>query len=127
MKALVVVVLLVLAGLVAYNLWTTGEVRLLPRQATAAEREIEGLQNELAAARQRFETAVAKARQSGADVAAQVSTARREVERIEKRLTAAIARLQGGTKAEVNRWSARAAERAQALKRAVEAFKRELE
>ncbi len=127
MKALLVIVVVGLAGLVAYNVLTTGEVRLLPRQLTAEERHLGSLERELAATRQRVRSAVEKARASGGGAVAQLAAARREVERLEAEVRATIQRLEGRTPTEVGRVSARAAERARALERAVEAFKRELE
>lgn len=127
MKALIAIVVLVLVGLVAYNFVTTGEVRLLPRQLSAEEIEIEDLERQLAAARRQFEQAAKAAGISGADFTTQAEAARRQVEKIEEKLAAALRRMEDEARTHVGRWSDRAAERARALERAVEAFKRELQ
>ena len=127
MKALIVIVVLGLAGLVGYNYFTTGEVRVLPRTLSAEELEIQELESQLASAKRQFEQAAKAAGISGADFTAQAEAARRQVEKIEEKLSAALERLEDKARTEVGRFSERAAERARALKRAVEAFKRELQ
>lgn len=126
MKALIAIVALVVAGLLAYNFFTTGEVRVLPRTLSAEELEIEDLERQLAAAKRQFQQAAKGAGISGADFTAQAEAARRQVERVEEKLTATLDRLESEARTKVDRWSGRATERARALKRAVEAFKREL-
>jgi hypothetical protein len=126
MRTVIALIVLVAAGLVVYNVATTGEVRLLPRRMSAEEREIAELERQLAAVKGEFERAVKAAAGSSAEVKAQVEAARVQVQRIQQRLDATVARLGAVTRERAHRWSNRAADRARALERAVEAFRREL-
>ncbi len=126
MRTGIAVIVLVAAGLVVYNAVTTGEVRLLPRRVSPEEREIAELERQLSAVRAEFQRTAKAAKGSGAEVKAQVEAARSQVQRIEQRLNATVERLRLQARQQAQRWSDRAAERARALQRAVEAFRREL-
>jgi cell division septum initiation protein DivIVA len=116
-KALLAVLLALVAGLVLYNYVTRGELTLEPEFLLSdGERQVEALERQLDAAQRSFMTVSHAASISATDLAGEVEAARREVARIEKELREKAAALQG-----------RAKEKADKLQRAIEAFKRELE
>ncbi len=117
MKALLAVLLALVAGLLLYNYVTRGELTLKPEFLLSdGERQVEALERQLDAAQRSFKTVAQTASISATDLTHEVAVARREVVRIEKDLRDKAATLQG-----------RAKEKADKLQRAIEAFKRELE
>jgi hypothetical protein len=94
MKNIVVLVVIALAGLVAYNYFTTGEVKLIPTPSRSGEDiEVERLEKQFRQAQSRFLEGSRGASIGGIDTPADVVGAMREVERIEEELIALKARL----------------------------------
>ncbi|MEW6337114.1 MAG: hypothetical protein ACOY3Y_08835 [Acidobacteriota bacterium] len=117
MKALLAVLLALVAGLLLYNYVTRGELTLKPEFLLSdGERQVEALERQLAAAQRSFKSVAQTASVTATDLTHEVEAARRDVVRIEKELREKAASMKG-----------RAKEKADTLQRAIEAFKRELE
>jgi hypothetical protein len=87
-KALVAAVVLV-AGLVAYNYATTGEIKVVPTfSLSEEEQELKDLGDRFKAARRQFAQAHRAAAVGGVDTTADVEAARRAVGEIDADLTA---------------------------------------
>lgn len=87
MKKLVMVIVLGLAGLLAYNYATTGQWTLIPGgNLSAAEQQLRELEDELAAVRKQAGQAHRVASLSGTDMTADVEAARRALARLDKSL-----------------------------------------
>ena len=95
MKKLVVVALVAIAGLVAFNYSTTGELTLAPSfSKSSEERAVLALQGDFAAAQKRYAQAHRSAAVGGIDTTADADAAidsvkriRRELESLRKKLS----------------------------------------
>ena len=137
MKTFIVVVLIVVAGLAAATYVTTGELGLLPRRLSAEETQLRRLEKRLEAARRQVAAAGRAAGRAGADTSTALAAAHREVERLRGEVEAILTRLHetavqhaaethAGASRRVERWREKARTRAAKLKRALQAFEREL-
>ncbi|MCP4898150.1 MAG: hypothetical protein GY906_14350 [bacterium] len=93
MKNIVILIVVVVVALLAFNFLTTGELRLLPEGKSAELREVLNLQKDLATARQQYGQAARAAGVSGLDTTSDASAVLNDVQRIEGRLRALKARL----------------------------------
>ena len=94
MKNLIVLVVIALAGLVAYNYFTTGEFKLIPSSSLSGEEvEVKRLEKQCREAQRMFMEGSRGASIGGIDTPADVVGAMREVERIEGELIALKAHL----------------------------------
>lgn len=94
MKNLIVLVVIALAGLVAYNYFTTGEFKLIPSPSTSGEEvEVKRLEKQFREAQRMFMEGSRSASIAGIDTPADVVGAMREVERIWEELIALKVRL----------------------------------
>jgi len=94
MKNLIVLVVIALAGLVAYNYFTTGEFKLIPSSSPSGEEvEVKRLEKQFREAQRMFLEGSRGASIGGIDTPADVVGAMREVERIEEELIALKAHL----------------------------------
>lgn len=137
MKTLVVLTLVAAAGIVALTYVTTGEVALWPRRLSPEETQLRSLERRFEAARRQVAQAGRAAGLTGADASAAVAAAQREVERIRVEAESLMARLhhsaldqaaeaRQGAARRLERVRAKVRERAEKLKKAVQAFEREL-
>jgi predicted negative regulator of RcsB-dependent stress response len=89
MKRLVVVIIIAVAGLVAYNYFTTGELKLVPSASlTQDEKELKHLEDQFLEAQRKSLEGSRGASIGGIDTPADVIGAMRDVEQIEARVTA---------------------------------------
>lgn len=117
MKGILALIGLVVVALLAYNLVTTGELTLrLPGGGSAEEKLLRGLEQQLDAAKREFSQAGRAAGLTGADASLNAEGLRRRAEAVEEGLDRLQDKLSDKLKA-----------RADKLRRAVAAFKRELE
>lgn len=86
MKKIVLLLVVVAAGLLAFNYFTTGELRLLPAASSAQAQELSRLQGELRSAVRAYRSAAQGAAVSGVDLTAEATALRRDARRIEKRV-----------------------------------------
>ena len=94
MKKLVMLVLLAVAGLLAYNYATTGQWTLIPGgNLSAAEQQLREMEDELASVRKQAGQAHRMASMSGMDATADVEAARRALARLDKSLAELSKRL----------------------------------
>ena len=119
MRKLVVFLVLIVVGLLGYNYFATGEVKLIPSFSLSdEERQIRDLADEMEAARREIATSARAAALAGIDTTSGIRAARRLVARIEKELSAL----------EKKGLSSKGARnRARRLKSALGQFKREIE
>ena len=97
MKNLIFLIIIALAGLVAYNYFTTGEVKLIPSAALSEEeQQVQALKEEFLEAQSRFMEGSRGASIGGIDTPADVVGAMREVEHIQGKVRALAARLDSG-------------------------------
>ena len=117
MKSLLALIGLVVLALLAYNVVTTGELSLrLPGSGSAEEKLLRSLESQLDAAKREFNQAGKAAGLTGADTSLNAEGLRRRVEAVEQSLDRLQDKLSDKLKA-----------RADKLRRAIAAFKRELE
>jgi hypothetical protein len=115
MKHLVILIIVPLAGLVAYNYFTTGEIKLMPSAALSDdEKKVKSLEEDFLEAQSKFFEGSRAAAVGGIDTPADVAGAMREMERIEGKVRSLIARLSSGT----------AKEKAERLLSQIETFKK---
>jgi hypothetical protein len=89
MKNVIIVIIILVAGLLAYNYFTTGKLTLIPGSSMSEEEEeIAVLEREFKIASREFRQAQGGAAIGGIDTTSEADAAYREVERIEKALTA---------------------------------------
>jgi hypothetical protein len=89
MKKLVVLILIVAAGLVAYNYYTTGEISLIPSSSLSEEeRELKQLEKVFHKAQNEIIQASRAASITGLDTPSDVTGAMSEIERVEQALIA---------------------------------------
>ncbi len=94
MKKILIVVVLAIAALVAYNYATTGKVTLVPSRAASSEdRELRDLGQRLEAAKQQFAQAGRSAGISGMDTTGDVEAVQASVRQIRKDLDSLKSRL----------------------------------
>lgn len=94
MKNIIVLVVIAIAGLVAYNYFTTGEFKLIPASSPSGEEvEVKRLEKQFREAQRMFLEGSRGALIGGIDTQADVVGAMREVERIEEELIALKAHL----------------------------------
>jgi hypothetical protein len=94
MKKLLVIVVLAVGALVAYNFATTGSITLMPRGGGSAEdREVRDLRERLDGARQQFAQAHRAAAIGGLDTTGDVEATQAGVRHIEEDLAALRKRL----------------------------------
>ena len=94
MKNLIVLVVIALAGLLAYNYFTTGELKVIPSSAPSEEDvEVQRLDKQFREAQRMFTEGSHGAAIGGIDTQADLTGAMREVDRIEKALKALMAGL----------------------------------
>jgi hypothetical protein len=86
MKRIVLLLVVVAVGLVAFNYFTTGELRLLPAASSPQAQELSRLQRELRSAVRAYRSTAQGAAVSGVDLSAEATALRREARRIEKRV-----------------------------------------
>ncbi len=86
MKKIVLLVVVIAIGLLAYNYLTTGELRLLPAASSPQAKELASLERELQRTVLDYRTAAKGAAVSGVDLTAEAVAARRSAKSIEKRL-----------------------------------------
>ena len=115
MRRLVVLVIVVVAGLLAYNYVTTGKLSLRPPTHSGAKSELADLEKQFAAAKAEFEAAARAAGLTGVDMTSQAAAAHAKLERIQKSLDD----FKQKAKAEL-------AEQADKLQERIEEFKRQL-
>ncbi len=106
MRTLIVVVVLALVALVAYNYVTTGKIAIIPRSLSADQKAVERLEKRFEAARSQFNQAGRAAGISGADTTADAEAARREVERVDAELREMMDRLDGAARQDADRLKA---------------------
>jgi cell division septum initiation protein DivIVA len=126
-KWVILVVIVVLGALLGYNWLTYGELTLLPPGGSEIERQVDELEQRLAAAKAKLDDALRRGKQAGSEVTREVAEARAEVARITADLEALLKKLQREAGQKADRFSSQVRERAARLQRAAEAFKRELE
>ena len=127
MKWVLVLVLAAAAALLGYNWLTYGELTLLAPGGSEIERQVDALEQRLAAAKAKLDEALRRGKQAGTEVTREVAEARAEVSRITADLEALLKKLQREAGQKADRLESQVRERAAALQRAAEAFKRELE
>lgn len=94
MKKVLIVVILGVAALVAYNFATTGKLSLIPSAALSTEdRELRDLEQRLESAKHQFAQAERAAGIGGLDTTGDVEAARAAVKRIQSDLAALTKRL----------------------------------
>ena len=105
MKKLVVLILIVAAGLIAYNYYTTGEISLIPSSSLSEEeRELKQLEKVFHKAQNEIIQASRAASITGLDTPSDVTGAMREIERVEQALIALKRRISSEqTKTKVER------------------------
>jgi len=87
MKKLVIAVVVIAAGLGAYNYFTTGKITLIPSfSVSEEERELKNLESRFHKAKSRFRSAGRAASLSGVDSTSDAEAARLEIERVEEAL-----------------------------------------
>jgi len=117
MKGILALIGLVVVALLAYNVITTGQLSLRPPGGGSTEEKLlRGLEQQLDAARREFQQAGKAAGLTGADTSFSAEGLHNRVERVEEGLD----RLQ-------DKLSEKLKARAEKLRRAIAAFKRELE
>lgn len=117
MKKFALVIVIAVAGLLAYNFATTGQLTLIPGgKQSAVESTLSELGDELAALRQQTGQAQRSASLAGMDTTADVEAARHGVERLEKSLKDLAGRLD----------SDRARKQAKQLRAEISSFKKDL-
>ena len=93
MKKIVLLVIAIVGGLLAYNYLTTGELRLLPGGQAESSPELVSLREDFDAAKQSFAQAGRSAGLTGMDTTFDAGAALEGIERIEKELLALKPRL----------------------------------
>lgn len=87
MQKIILIVIVIVVGLLAYNYFTTGELSLTPAGSSSDEgRELNQLRGEFRAAAREFRQAGRSAGVSGMDTTDAASAALAAVERIEKQV-----------------------------------------
>jgi len=87
MKKLLILIFVAAAGLVVYNLTTSGELTLIPSFGLSdEERDVKALEDRLAAARKEVAQAQRMAGLSGIDSTSNVEAARRTAEQVDREL-----------------------------------------
>jgi hypothetical protein len=87
MRAVIILVVVLLAGLFVYNYATTGRFSLLPRQLESEEtRHLNHLEDRFLADKNKFEAAERAAAVSGMDLSAEADSVRSDVQSIEMEL-----------------------------------------
>ena len=95
MKNLIVLIIIAAAGLVAYNYFTTGELKLLPSGALSdEEKELKDLSEQFLEAQSEFMRGSRGAAMGGIDTPADLAGAMRKVDRIEGKTRSLMARLE---------------------------------
>jgi hypothetical protein len=93
MQKIVLIVVVIVLGLLAYNYFTTGELSLMPGGAASDDgAELNRLRGEFRAAAREFRQAGRSAGVSGLDTTDQASAALAAVERIEKAVESVAAK-----------------------------------
>jgi hypothetical protein len=115
MRRLIVLVIIVLAGLLAYNFVTTGTLSLRLPVRSGAQSELADLERQFAQAKAEFEAAARAAGLTGVDMSSQAAAAHAKMERIQKSLD----EFKQKAKAEL-------AQQADKLQQRIEEFKRQL-
>jgi archaellum component FlaC len=89
MKNVVIIVVIILLGLVAFNYITTGEIKLIPggKTLSPAEQQVEDLKTRFEDARKQYMQAGRGAAVSGIDSSSEAEGALRAVDQIEKEVT----------------------------------------
>jgi hypothetical protein len=96
-QKIVLLVVVIVVGLLAFNYFTTGELRLLPGEsASGDERELNRLRGEFRAAAREFRQAGRSAAVSGLDTTDAAAAALAAVERVEKQVESLVKRAQDG-------------------------------
>lgn len=111
MKKLLTLAVLVAAGVFAYNYFINVE------PASAAEREIDRLEERFEAAKRRFTQAGRSAAVGGLDTTAEIESARLEAERIDEELRRVMERVEGD----------QVRKKAKRLEQAVQQFRRQFD
>ena len=94
MKKILIVVVIAVAGLIAYNYVNTGEITVIPSFTLSEdERELKALEDRFNAAVRQYSQAGRTAGLSGLDTTADADAARRSVQQIDKDLKALRKRL----------------------------------
>lgn len=88
MKGILIALLVVGAALVAFNYFTTGEVKLLPSSKSEDEAAVDRLQERFESAQTQFAQAHRTAGIAGVDTTADAESAVRSVQQVEKDLAA---------------------------------------
>jgi hypothetical protein len=94
-QKIVLLVVVIVVGLLAFNYFTTGELRLLPGESGSGdERELNRLRGDFRAAAREFRQAGRSAAVSGLDTTDAASAALAAVERVEKQVESLVNRTQ---------------------------------
>ena len=93
MKTLVILIVVVVVALLAFNYLTTGELRLLPKSASGEAGEVADLQREFGNLRQQYGQAARASGVSGLDTTSDAAGSLQELQRVEGKLRALKARL----------------------------------
>jgi len=118
MKKLAMLIVAAVVGLVGYNYFTSGEIKLLPGRArTAEEREFEELAQLFEDAREQVGQAHRAAGATGVDMTADVEAARRSVNQVARSLDDLRKRLTSDA----------GRQKADELARAIEDYRREIQ
>jgi hypothetical protein len=98
MKNIIVIILLLVAGLLAYNYFTTGVVTLIPEKpSTPEEQELQRLERAFETAAREFNQALRSAGLAGLDTTGDAEAAMNEVKRVERSLQKLMRRLPNET------------------------------
>jgi hypothetical protein len=126
MRVLLAAMVLALAGLVAYNYVTSGELRVIPARASSDELDLRRLQQRFDDARRELSEAARNAGKAGDDVAARTEAARRKLTEVKRDLDALLGKMQAGAKGTSKKVQRGVQDKAKRLSKAVDAFVREL-
>ena len=88
MQKIVLIVVVIVLGLLAYNYFTTGELSLMPAAASGEDGELNRLRGDFRAAAREFRQAGRSAAVGGIDTTDAAAAALEEVERVEKAVEA---------------------------------------
>lgn len=93
MKNVIILIVIVVVALLAFNYLTTGELRLIPQGKSGEMREVDDLRKEFTAIRTQYGQAARAAGVGGVDTTADAGSALNDLQSIEGRLRSLKARV----------------------------------